>query len=355
MQRESNGENVVLQLDFSENASLQNQDAVQACHWHHGQATIFTACAWTDNENDKSESMVVVSDDLQHSKIGVYSYVTYILNHLKENYPSIKCIDVFYDGASSQFKQKYLFSNLHLWEDNLCIRVKWNFFATSHGKGVVDGIGGTVKRSVWRFVKSGNAQVKTPHDFYLVACQRNPKIHVKYISKFENELNRNMLEEHWQGTKTVPNTQHMHFVMPVGQHFIMVGETSDNSLFCHSKVQIRDVPVDAASGADTSMNIDQIPTNIDTDDIFSNFKSSISLEIGVWVVVNYEGQKYPGEITETTNSAVKVSVMHPGIREHWKWPNPKDEIYYKFKDIVKNIGPPEVVNNRGEFHFGCQF
>ena len=28
--------------------------------------------------------------------------------------------------------------------------IRWNFFATSHGKGVGDGIGGTLKRAVWR-------------------------------------------------------------------------------------------------------------------------------------------------------------------------------------------------------------
>ena len=51
--------------------------------------------------------------------------------------------------------------------------------------------------------------------------------------------------------------------------------------------------------------------------LFQNFKSSVSLEIDVWVVVNYDGHiRYPGEITETINSGVKVSVMHLSIREH---------------------------------------
>ena len=52
------------------------------------------------------------------------------------------------DGPTSQFKQRFLFSNLHHWEQDHDITIRMNFFATSHGKGVVDGIGGTVKRSV---------------------------------------------------------------------------------------------------------------------------------------------------------------------------------------------------------------
>ena len=33
------------------------------------------------------------------------------------------------------------------------IHIHWNFFATSHGKGPVDGIGGAVKRYVWTAAK----------------------------------------------------------------------------------------------------------------------------------------------------------------------------------------------------------
>lgn len=33
------------------------------------------------------------------------------------------------------------------------MKIHWNFFATSHGKGPVDGIGGAVKQYVWTAVK----------------------------------------------------------------------------------------------------------------------------------------------------------------------------------------------------------
>jgi hypothetical protein len=50
----------------------------------------------------------------------------------------------------------------------LNVEIIWNFFATSHGKRVVDGLGGTVKWSVWRAVKSGS-QLKNAKQFYQVA------------------------------------------------------------------------------------------------------------------------------------------------------------------------------------------
>ena len=39
-------ENIVLQVDFSENATIKMQNEIQSVHWNHTQATLFTANAW---------------------------------------------------------------------------------------------------------------------------------------------------------------------------------------------------------------------------------------------------------------------------------------------------------------------
>ena len=59
------GENVVLQVDFSENATIASQNETQSAHWCHGQTTLFTAYAWI--KEDENESFVLVSDDLTHT------------------------------------------------------------------------------------------------------------------------------------------------------------------------------------------------------------------------------------------------------------------------------------------------
>ena len=80
------GESVVLQVDFSENATIASQREIQSAHWSHSQATIFTAHIWV---KDKSkESIVIVSDDLDHSKQSIYTYMQYILNRLKAKCPN---------------------------------------------------------------------------------------------------------------------------------------------------------------------------------------------------------------------------------------------------------------------------
>ncbi len=108
-----NGKSVVLQVDFSENATIASQREIQSAHWNHGQATLFTAHAWSESQ---SCSMVIVSDDFNHTKHSVYVYMQSIFAQLMASYPSIEKIDVFSDGPTSQFKQRFLFSNLYGWE-----------------------------------------------------------------------------------------------------------------------------------------------------------------------------------------------------------------------------------------------
>ena len=81
------GENVVLQVDFSENATITSQNETQSAHWCHGQATHFTAYAYI--KEDENESFVLVSDDLTHTKYSVYIFMEYIMKHLREKFPSI--------------------------------------------------------------------------------------------------------------------------------------------------------------------------------------------------------------------------------------------------------------------------
>ena len=109
----------------------------------------------------------------------------------------MKFIDVFSDGTSTQFKQKYLFSNLAKWESTFGIKVNWHFFATSHGKGIIDGIGGTVKRSVWRAVRSGNAEASSPYQFYEVAVLRNKNVRFHYISADKVKQESENMQLYW--------------------------------------------------------------------------------------------------------------------------------------------------------------
>jgi len=61
-------------------------------------------------------------------------------------------------------------------------KIIWNFFATSHGKGAVDGIGGTVKRTVWRNVRTTAIAPNNALAYYELAKSLNMGITIQYVS-----------------------------------------------------------------------------------------------------------------------------------------------------------------------------
>lgn len=351
LQNEVDGRKILLQVDFSENATLHEQDEIQSVHWGHGQATVFTAHAWIDATDNTRESIVIISDELQHTKLGVHAFMSHIFAKLQEKHPSIKHIDVYSDGASSQFKQRFLFSNLFGWQQQFGIKLQWHFFATSHGKGVVDGIGGTVKRSVWRYVRSGKVQASTPKAFFDAAVARNPEITVNFITKESIHQSKEVLEAQWSDTTPVANTHKLHFVKPKGSCHLLTGVTSDAQDF--SEVRIRDDLHTTTS--EETMDEDDTADGATTHHMASQ-DVQLNLHVRDWVVVKFQQQEYPGEITELREEteqktrAIQVTVMHRS-GNNWKWPRPEDKIYYNRSEVVKKIAGPIVVGNRGQFMF----
>jgi hypothetical protein len=63
----------------------------------------------------------------------------------KENVPDISKIYYFSYGASAQYKNKNNFINFWHHNTDSGLNAEWHFFATSHGKGPCDGVGGTIK------------------------------------------------------------------------------------------------------------------------------------------------------------------------------------------------------------------
>ena len=87
---------------------------------------------------------MVISDHLLHDAMQVYHFQCKLIEFLKEIIQFRKVI-YFSDGAASQYKNRENFINLANHEADFGMPADWHFFATSHGKGPCDGVGGTVK------------------------------------------------------------------------------------------------------------------------------------------------------------------------------------------------------------------
>ena len=133
-----------------------------------------------------------------------------LLSHLKRSNPQLKTVSFFSDGAASQFKQRFLFHSLIFLRDEHDIDVPWHFFATSHGKGVVDGIRGTVKRAVWRACLSGTV-INSAEKFLRVATSRVKNVIFFFIKSEDTAGNEEMPNTRW--------TELVHYLVLI-QHIV---------------------------------------------------------------------------------------------------------------------------------------
>ncbi|KAJ8882128.1 hypothetical protein PR048_018616 [Dryococelus australis] len=62
---------------------------------------------------------------------------------------SLHTIKIFWDATAYQFKNKYTVSNISYINEEFSVIDQWYLFASSHGKGAVDGLGAGVKSRVW--------------------------------------------------------------------------------------------------------------------------------------------------------------------------------------------------------------
>ena len=164
-------------------------------HWTHGETTLFTAVAWT---KDGTFSYGILSDYLTHDKHAAASFLDAVLldvqSKSKIKYTSLQ---IWSDGAAQHFKQKYMF----LYLSNLSEKfeqLSWHISATSHGKGAVDGIGGTIKLKVFTSSKPRESIVNTPLTYFEVAKAKLPVINVIFVSKEAIDGRKDVLDKMWK-------------------------------------------------------------------------------------------------------------------------------------------------------------
>ncbi|KAJ4446138.1 hypothetical protein ANN_12830 [Periplaneta americana] len=227
---------VLLQVDFSENYSIIHQNEVQSAHWSHDQVTLFTACFWY---KDKVKSYVIVSDYMTHDKYAVAQFVNVLVDELKSFAPNVRILNIFSDGAAQHFKQRFTLSLA----TTAPVPINWHFFATSHGKGAVDGIGGTVKRNVFDGVRAGRFDPIDARSFSECARDVSGKTTILFISKNNIENKKKDLDILWNGTEKLPDIHKLHCIraqQPFVAKISVISE-EEGSLFAFKTEAFHDV------------------------------------------------------------------------------------------------------------------
>ena len=116
-----NDETICIQVDFSENFRIDIQDAIQSSYYSKNSVSLFTCYIWHLNGG---RSCVYASDDLSHDKYHVSTALDHLFDKLKNQFQRLKYVHMFPEGATQQFKQKFLFWNLCRLSDQLKVDIQ---------------------------------------------------------------------------------------------------------------------------------------------------------------------------------------------------------------------------------------
>ena len=140
-----------------------------------------------------------------------------LLEFLTVSIKNLRKVYYFTDGASSQYKNRKNFVNLafHMWDSNL--EAEWHFFATSHGKGPCDGLGGPIKREAVRasLQRPLEGQIQTAFQLYEWAKEAIPSIQFQYVDKGEYEAEEHLLQKRLEAAVTIVGTHSFYSYSPL--------------------------------------------------------------------------------------------------------------------------------------------
>jgi len=156
---------MLIHLDYSENYKCKEQNEIQSAYFGNKSFSLFTACTYYMKDGLLEKlPITITSEEKDKSRIASMSCVNMAINHSKEKIGrEIKTVHVVSDGCSAQFRSRFVFNLfLHIQKD---VRFEWHYNEAHHGKGPMDGIGGTLKNLVHRKVMSGAVVINTPKEF----------------------------------------------------------------------------------------------------------------------------------------------------------------------------------------------
>lgn len=332
----------VVQVDFAENYTTKFQDEIQSAYWSYSQVTLFTVCVWAQ---EGPFSLVIVSDYLSRDKYAVHTFLQDILIEIEVHYGrKFKEIVFFSDGAASQFKQKYHLNNMtHL----QCENIQWKFFATSHGKGPVDGIGGELKRRVKMKVLSGQANVLNATDFFTTASMTVGKTKVLFCSEEKIKENVAHLNELSEFALPLPKTQSVHCVQKVSPGVIQYKSDAAAKEF-----KIHRFHAVGSNERDHDMpNGDKGLAQPNT-----AIKNVTKIQVGSWVVVKYCQKRstlsYTGQVIRKNKDTFLVRFLSKlsGEGDRYIWPKNDDEDEVDEESILETLREPQM-DRRGVMKF----
>jgi hypothetical protein len=305
-------------LDFAENYTMVMQDEIQSYHWNNEMATIHPFVIYYFDENKTEiahKSFVIISECNIHDTIAVYTFQKHLINFMKKTWTPISKIMYFSDGCAGQYKNHKNFINLCYHKNDFGIEAEWHFFATSHGKGPCDGVGGTVKRLAKKasLQRPYEDQIQNPLDLYKFAKTDLPTIYCQYATIDEYSHAKLFLEKRFLESKTIAGTRGLHSFTPKSLNTVTVKEYTADPNF-----RIESFTKRTVSGCNLIENITG------------------------YVIVVYDKFWWLAMVLKTfpEENEVEVSFLNPhGPNQSYYYPNHPDILIINKCDIIAIVDP----------------
>ena len=169
---------VLLHFDFSENFSCSHQESLQSAYWCQSQVYFHSGSL-----QQRRRSRDARTDLTDPTNTTIVVYIEYLLNIY-----AVHCSNILLwsEGPNSQFKNRLMARFMEMSEEKHASNISWNFFATSHGKGAVDGVGGVLKRRAWNKVKARQVVIRNAAEF--TDAVKDVGIICNFLTEYPREL-----------------------------------------------------------------------------------------------------------------------------------------------------------------------
>ena len=158
---------LLIYVDYSENYVNNQQEEIQSAYSGHSTFSIFTACCYLKGEDGKlvNKNVAVVSEASDHSRIAAFTCINKVFNHIRDKHdlPLSVTLYIWSDGCAAQFRSIFLFRLLCNFERS--VKLCWYYKERHHGKGPVDGVGGSIKNLVYRDIMLNKCMIRMPKNF----------------------------------------------------------------------------------------------------------------------------------------------------------------------------------------------
>ena len=148
----------LLHVDYRGSYKNKQQNEIESAYFGQTSFSLFKACVYYVDEKNSlvKRPVCFASESSDHSRAAALTCIDLVIKEIEKPIPLTEVI-LWSDGCAAQFRSRFVFKLLADYRPD--IQVEWNYNEAHHGKGPMDGIGGTVKNVVYRQVKSGNVTI----------------------------------------------------------------------------------------------------------------------------------------------------------------------------------------------------